>query len=118
MGLMPSPQSSASPLRSLHINQSTRMSNPPPSMFNHCYSQFYYLMVMIVHGHISDMESTIEAIVAASEFPMSIIIIAVAEGDEAPGEFANLEILDADDKPLVDINGKKQTRDIVQFVPF
>ncbi len=75
-------------------------------------------MVMIVHGHISDMESTIEAIVAASDFPMSIIIVAVSDGDGDHGKFTNMEILDADDKPLIDINGKKQTRDIVQFVPF
>lgn len=73
---------------------------------------------MIVNGYISDMEATIEAIVAASDIPLSIIIIAVSEGDGAPGEFKNLEILDADDKPLVDANGNKQWRDVVQFVPF
>lgn len=70
-------------------------------------------MVMIVNGHISDMESTIEAIVAASDIPLSIILISVSEGDDAPSVFSNLEILDADDKPLIDVNGKKQTRDIV-----
>eukprot|EP00347_Sterkiella_histriomuscorum_P019986 403339535 len=83
--------------------------------------QFYYILVMIVNGHISDMESTIESIVAASDVPMSIIIIAVGDGDSEDGEvgvFKNLSALDADDRALVDINGKKGWRDVVQFVPF
>ena len=80
--------------------------------------QFYHIMVLVVNGHVSDMEATVEAVVAASDVPLSIIVIAVGEGDDAPGEFSNLEILDADDRPLIDVNGRKQTRDIVQFVPF
>ncbi|CDW86667.1 copine-4 [Stylonychia lemnae] len=80
--------------------------------------QFYHILVMIVQGHLSDMEATIEAIVAASDIPMSIIIIAVGDGEGENGEFINLQALDADDKALVDINGKKQWRDVCQFVPF
>lgn len=63
---------------------------------------------MLVNGNISDMEATVESIVAASDIPLSIIIIGVGDGD-----FENMEILDADDSPLVDVNGKKQSRDAV-----
>ena len=62
---------------------------------------------MIVEGHLNDMEATIEAVVAASDIPMSIIIIAVGKGEGENGEFINLSALDADDKALVDVNGKK-----------
>lgn len=48
------------------------------------------------------MDSTVEAVVAASDIPLSIIIIGVGDGD-----FTNMEVLDADDGPLVDINGKR-----------
>jgi hypothetical protein len=55
---------------------------------------------MIVNGYISDLDATVEAVVAASELPISIIFIGVGDGD-----FDNLEMLDADDGPLKDING-------------
>jgi hypothetical protein len=57
---------------------------------------------MIVNGYISDMEATIEAVVAASDIPLSIIIIGVGDGP-----FDNMEVLDADDRPLIDVNGKR-----------
>jgi hypothetical protein len=58
-------------------------------------------MTLVTNGNISDMDSTVEAIVAASDIPLSIIIIGVGDGD-----FSKLEVLDADDGPLVDINNK------------
>ena len=60
--------------------------------------------MLIIHGHISDLESTTEAIVQASEIPLSIIMVAVSEGIEGPGLFKNLEMLDADKENLVDVN--------------
>jgi len=57
------------------------------------------------------MDSTISEVVKASCLPLSIIIVGVGEAD-----FTNMNILDADDKPLR-ANGKTMERDIVQFVP-
>lgn len=59
------------------------------------------------------MEATIEDVVSCSDIPLSIIIIGVGEGP-----FDDCEVLDADEAPLIDYNGKRQTRDCVQFVPF
>lgn len=59
------------------------------------------------------MQSTIDLIVKACYLPLSIIIIGI--GDE---DFSNMNILDADDQPLVSSYGEKMQRDIVQFVPF
>lgn len=33
-------------------------------------------------------------------------------------DFENMNILDSDDERLVDVNGRSQQRDNVQFVPF
>lgn len=59
------------------------------------------------------MDQTIDAIVEASTLPLSIIIVGIG-----PADFANMDILDADDTPLVSSTGKKMSRDIVQFVPY
>jgi len=59
---------------------------------------------------ITDPDTTREAIVAASQLPMSIIIIGI--GDE---DFTEMEQLDSDSK-LLSFGGKTAKRDIVQFV--
>jgi hypothetical protein len=59
------------------------------------------------------MRETIDAIVEAGAVPISIIIVGVGSAD-----FSAMDVLDADDKPLVSSRGKKMCRDIVQFVPF
>ena len=33
-------------------------------------------------------------------------------------DFSNMDVLDADEDPLYDNNGRKADRDLVQFVPF
>ena len=43
------------------------------------------------------MEATIEAVVAASDVPISIIVIGIGDGDDGLGSFTKLESLDADD---------------------
>lgn len=58
------------------------------------------------------MTQTIDAIVEASVLPLSIIIVGIGNS-----EFQNMDILDADEVPLVS-RGKQMARDIVQFVPF
>lgn len=59
------------------------------------------------------MDQTIDEIVESSYLPLSIIIIGVGKSD-----FHNMNILDADDEPLMSSYGKKQQRDNVQFVSF
>lgn len=55
----------------------------------------------------------LQSIVAASDLPLSIIIVGVGEAD-----FESMEELDGDSVKLTAPNGKKASRDIVQFVPF
>jgi hypothetical protein len=59
------------------------------------------------------MPATLEEIVAASELPLSIVIVGVGNAD-----FTNMNRLDSDDGTLRAPSGKKAARDIVQFVPF
>lgn len=74
--------------------------------------QQYTVLLMITDGEITDMDTTIEAIIRASNAPMSVLIIGV--GDE---NFASMEQLDADKKALK-ANGETASRDCVQFVSF
>ncbi|CAN0322285.1 unnamed protein product, partial [Scytosiphon promiscuus] len=55
---------------------------------------------------------TVEAIVAASDYPFSIVIVGVGQAD-----YASMEELDGDDVRLVNRAGQRASRDIVQFVP-
>jgi hypothetical protein len=75
--------------------------------------QAYLLLLIITDGEITDMGQTLEAIVAASFLPMSIVIVGVGNAD-----FTNMNALDADEDVLKAPSGKKAARDIVQFVPF
>ncbi|TVK90502.1 Copine-9 [Bagarius yarrelli] len=72
----------------------------------------YFVLLMITDGVISDMVQTKEAVVNASAFPMSIIIVGVG-----PAEFDAMEELDGDEV-RVSSRGRFAERDIVQFVPF
>jgi len=76
-------------------------------------SSQYTVLLILTDGIINDMSQTIDSIVAATGLPLSIIIVGVGSAD-----FSNMEVLDADDVPLVSSQGKSMTRDIVQFVPF
>jgi hypothetical protein len=73
----------------------------------------YFVLLMLTDGVYQDRQDTIDAIVAASALPMSIIIIGIGNAD-----FDAMEELDADVKPLVSSRGVRMSRDIVQFVPF
>lgn len=75
--------------------------------------QSYCILLILTDGIISDMNKTIDAIVEASNHPLSIIIVGVGNAD-----FSKMDILDADDNPLVSSKGVQMRRDIVQFVPF
>ena len=76
-------------------------------------SKTYTILLILTDGCICDMPKTIDAIVEASDKPISIIIIGVGSGD-----FSNMDTLDADEKPLKSKHGGLMKRDIVQFVPF
>ena len=73
----------------------------------------YYILLILTDGEITDMNQTIDAVVNASTLPLSIIIVGVGNAD-----FTNMNILDADETPLVSSTGVRMSRDIVQFVPF
>ena len=73
----------------------------------------YNILMILTDGKIDDMDDTIYALVEASFLPISVIIVGIGNGD-----FGDMDILDADKKPLIDKNGRKADRDLVQFVPF
>ena len=71
----------------------------------------YYILLILTDGVIIDMKDTVDCIVEASKLPLSIVIVGIGESD-----FENMEVLDGDDKPLVNSYGEIRKRDIVQFV--
>ena len=68
---------------------------------------------MLTDGDIHDLRETIDVIVECSNYPLSIIIVGIGDGD-----FNAMENLDSDDKMLIDGNNVEAQRDIVQFVEF
>ena len=76
-------------------------------------SKTYTILMILTDGIINDMRETVDAIVAATDAPLSIIIVGVGNAD-----FSAMDELDADEVPLVASNGVRMRRDIVQFVPF
>lgn len=76
--------------------------------------QQYFILLILTDGIINDIDHTIDEIVTAGEYPLSIIIVGVGNED-----FSLMEQLDADIQPLYSKRLKKtMERDIVQFVPF
>ena len=73
----------------------------------------YQVLMILTDGMIEDVDYTIDQLVEGSFLPLSVIIIGVGRAD-----FTTMNVLDADDNPLVDSKGVKSARDLVQFVPF
>ena len=73
----------------------------------------YNILMILTDGIIEDMDDTINALVESSYLPISVIIIGIGNAD-----FSNMDVLDADDDPLYDNNGRKADRDLVQFVHY
>ena len=73
----------------------------------------YTVFLLLTDGIVNDLQASIDEIVRGCYMPLSIIIVGI--GDE---DFKKMDILDADDVPLVSSNGETMKRDIVQFVPF
>jgi len=73
----------------------------------------YHILVIMTDGKVDDFQDTVNSIVKASEYPISIIIIGIGNN-----KFENMNVLADDDNRLVDQNGKSALRDIVKFIPF
>ncbi|KAF3536659.1 hypothetical protein F2Q69_00025243 [Brassica cretica] len=75
-------------------------------------SRRYYVLLIITDGVITDLQETKDALVSASDLPLSILIVGVGGAD-----FKEMEILDADrGDRLESSTGRLASRDIVQFV--
>ncbi|KAK3200440.1 hypothetical protein Dsin_023855 [Dipteronia sinensis] len=73
----------------------------------------YFVLLIITDGVLTDLQETKDALVRASDLPLSILIVGVGGAD-----FTQMEILDADNgRRLESSTGRVATRDIVQFVP-
>ncbi|XP_031253183.1 protein BONZAI 3-like [Pistacia vera] len=76
-------------------------------------SSKYFVLLIITDGVLTDLQETKDALVRASDLPLSILIVGVGGAD-----FTQMEILDADNgNRLESSTGRVATRDIVQFVP-
>ncbi|QCD84950.1 protein BONZAI 1-like [Vigna unguiculata] len=74
----------------------------------------YFVLLIITDGVVTDLQETKDALVKASDLPLSILIVGVGGAD-----FKEMEILDADKgERLENSSGRVASRDIVQFVPF
>lgn len=73
----------------------------------------YFVLLIITDGVITDMERTRDAIVAACDLPLSVLIVGVGNAN-----FDRMEELDGDETRLKDSRGRQAQRDIVQFVAF
>jgi len=76
-------------------------------------AQEYNILLILTDGAIMDMQETVNEVVKGSDQAISIIIVGIGNAD-----FGLMETLDADDTTLRSSNGRKASRDIVQFVPF
>ncbi|EXC05167.1 Protein BONZAI 1 [Morus notabilis] len=73
----------------------------------------YFVLLIITDGVVTDLQETKDAIVKASDLPLSILIVGVGGAD-----FKEMEILDADKGGRLESStGRVASRDIVQFVP-
>ncbi|KAB1217538.1 Protein BONZAI 2 [Morella rubra] len=73
----------------------------------------YFVLLIITDGVVTDLQETKDALVKASDLPLSILIVGVGGAD-----FKEMEILDADKgERLESSTGRVASRDIVQFVP-
>ena len=73
----------------------------------------YNILLILTDGMIDDVDDTINELVNGSFLPLSVIIIGVGKAD-----FSTMNVLDADENPLLSSTGVKASRDLVQFVPF
>jgi len=75
-------------------------------------NQKYTILLVLTDGVINDLDATIDAVIAASNQPMSIVIVGVGAAD-----FSEMNALDSDNQ-LLKHGSHTASRDIVQFVPY
>jgi hypothetical protein len=73
----------------------------------------YTVLLLLTNGMFNDRDAAIDAIVAADDAPLSIVIVGVGYTD-----FQAMMDLDGDMQRLTARNGRVCRRDLVQFVPF
>ena len=76
-------------------------------------NRLYHVVIIITDGNCHDMDETKRLLVSLSKMPFSAVVIGVGDGD-----FAEMEILDADGEVLTDPEGNEAIRDIVQLVQY
>lgn len=86
------------------INQAMQIAGQPTA------TPMYWVLLILTDGCIMDMANTLQAVVSASNLPLSLLIVGVGNAD-----FAAMEALDSDKKRLQAPNGQQAARDIVQF---
>ncbi|XP_004508958.1 protein BONZAI 3-like [Cicer arietinum] len=91
------------------VNMAAQMATESLSSYN---NTKYYVLLIITDGVVTDLQESINAVVQASDLPLSILIVGVGNAD-----FTSMEVLDGDRQRLKSSTGLLATRDIVQFVP-
>ncbi|CAD6250884.1 unnamed protein product [Miscanthus lutarioriparius] len=75
--------------------------------------QKYFILLIVTDGVVTDFQETIDAIIKASDFPISIIVVGVGGAD-----FKEMEFLDPNKgEKLESSTGRVASRDMIQFAP-
>ncbi|TVU29933.1 hypothetical protein EJB05_21529, partial [Eragrostis curvula] len=75
--------------------------------------QKYFVLLILTDGVVTDFQETIDAIIKASDFPISIIVVGVGGAD-----FKEMEFLDPNKgERLESSTGRVASRDMIQFAP-
>lgn len=75
---------------------------------------FYDILLILTDGEVTDMDSTVDAIIDASSLPISIVIVGIGNA-----VFDKMVHLDSDEALLKSSDGARTAvRDIVQFVSY
>nr|ACR34900.1 unknown [Zea mays] len=73
----------------------------------------YFILLIVTDGVVTDFQETIDAIIKASDFPISIIVVGVGGAD-----FKEMEFLDPNKgEKLESSTGRVASRDMIQFAP-
>ncbi|VAI57562.1 unnamed protein product [Triticum turgidum subsp. durum] len=75
--------------------------------------QKYFILLIVTDGVVTDFQETIDAIIKASDFPLSIIVVGVGGAD-----FKEMEFLDPNKGGRLESStGRVASRDVIQFAP-